>query len=301
MEQREGLVKFQYITCYSLSFRWELHSVTVFLFQYITCYSLSLRVFSDLVRVLMFQYITCYSLSDVQHLLLVNYIGFNTSHVTLYLLMERYLSSRTGFNTSHVTLYRAGKEHAFLFGLFQYITCYSLSTNLQESTASIYRFNTSHVTLYLIPAHGIKRDVRFNTSHVTLYLEESEAMNSPEVFQYITCYSLSENQMQEQFPEIMFQYITCYSLSLQGTQRSNHCRVSIHHMLLFIEKMCEWNMAGNRVSIHHMLLFIVGIRFKTGPGNMFQYITCYSLSELQSGKPPETLVSIHHMLLFIRE
>ena len=86
MEQREGLVKFQYITCYSLSFRWELHSVTVFLFQYITCYSLSLRVFSDLVRVLMFQYITCYSLSDVQHLLLVNYIGFNTSHVTLYRL-----------------------------------------------------------------------------------------------------------------------------------------------------------------------------------------------------------------------
>ena len=78
------VVLFQYITCYSLSFRWELHSVTVFLFQYITCYSLSLRVFSDLVRVLMFQYITCYSLSDVQHLLLVNYIGFNTSHVTLY-------------------------------------------------------------------------------------------------------------------------------------------------------------------------------------------------------------------------
>ena len=34
--------------------------------------------------------------------------------------------------------------------------------------------------------------LRFNTSHVTLY---------------------PENQMQEQFPEIMFQYITCYSLS----------------------------------------------------------------------------------------
>ncbi len=127
MEQREGLVKFQYITCYSLSFRWELHSVTVFLFQYITCYSLSLRVFSDLVRVLM----------------------------------------------------------------FQYITCYSLSIELADKVLPKNRFNTSHVTLYLIPAHGIKRDVRFNTSHVTLYLEESEAMNSPEVFQYITCYSLS--------------------------------------------------------------------------------------------------------------
>ena len=225
---------------------------------------------------------------------------FNTSHVTLYLNTTVVYADIGGFQ--YITCYSLSSRqrtrflvwsvsihHMLLFigsgkslhcakMMFQYITCYSLSTNLQESTASIYRFNTSHVTLYLIPAHGIKRDVRFNTSHVTLYLEESEAMNSPEVFQYITCYSLSENQMQEQFPEIMFQYITCYSLSLQGTQRSNHCRVSIHHMLLFIEKMCEWNMAGNRVSIHHMLLFIVGIRFKTGPGNMFQYITCYSLS-----------------------
>ena len=171
MEQREGLVKFQYITCYSLSFRWELHSVTVFLFQYITCYSLSLRVFSDLVRVLMFQYITCYSLSDVQHLLLVNYIGFNTSHVTLY----------------HSLL-----KISFLIIPFQYITCYSLSIELADKVLPKNRFNTSHVTLYRLQIRRPGNRKHVSIHHMLLFIYGLEVVFTSVIwFQYITCYSLS--------------------------------------------------------------------------------------------------------------
>ena len=179
-------------------------------------------------------------------------------HMLLFILKSVFTGeTETCFNTSHVTLYLNTTVVYADIGGFQYITCYSLSSR-QRTRFLVWSVSIHHMLLFI---RVVNKKVLTNT-----------------LFQYITCYSLSENQMQEQFPEIMFQYITCYSLSLQGTQRSNHCRVSIHHMLLFIEKMCEWNMAGNRVSIHHMLLFIVGIRFKTGPGNMFQYITCYSLS-----------------------
>ena len=97
-----------------------------------------------------FQYISCYSLSPPNFLYSKLCIGFNTSHVTLYHVLEEVLEVKIdGFNTSHVTLYQAvhGRDlcgensfntsHVTLYHhmltfrsylyKFQYISCYSLS------------------------------------------------------------------------------------------------------------------------------------------------------------------------------
>ena len=97
-----------------------------------------------------------------------------------------------------------------------------------------------------------------------------------------------------------FQYITCYSLSKSTVQNEKQTPVSIHHMLLFIQKEREIREDKEEVSIHHMLLFIgqgdcsplVCCCFNTSHVTLylgftkveedkygwFQYITCYSLS-----------------------
>ena len=75
--------------------------------------------------------------------------GFNTSHVTLYLMplsfQIKYLKC---FNTSHVTLYQCGYVLATTVHGFQYISCYSLSKERKTRLTIPVSFNTSHVTLY---------------------------------------------------------------------------------------------------------------------------------------------------------
>ena len=142
-----------------------------------------------------FQYISCYSLSGIPHLrcrdgmevsihLMLLFIvhfqirkmpsnyGFNTSHVTLYQKVLRYLYRlRKSFNTSHVTLYR----------LWQYLTkilhlC----------------FNTSHVTLYLNIL--FRQYTRKLFQYISCYsLSKAKALIRfvETGFQYISCYSLS--------------------------------------------------------------------------------------------------------------
>ena len=142
--------------------------------------------------------------------------------------------------------------------MFQYITCYSLSTVDSNLCAVSSRFNTSHVTLYLWQQKQVHLWNSFNTSHVTLYhwpifpgthyslvsihhmllficSRQDSGENVPG-FQYITCYSLSKKRVRKNTGRILFQYITCYSLSTR------------YH---------GWWRRGKR----------------------FQYITCYSLSK----------------------
>ena len=98
-----------------------------------------------------FQYISCYSLSKLRMRLYQMDMSFNTSHVTLYRIF--YMAAKANlisFNTSHVTLYRGNERprltwisvsiHLMLLFIrpwkcckknrsaFQYISCYSLST-----------------------------------------------------------------------------------------------------------------------------------------------------------------------------
>ena len=123
------ILKFQYISCYSLSrkgmgygtsgMRVSIHLMLLFI--WLCLYKVSCG--------LMFQYISCYSLSWNGEYKWDGTIRFNTSHVTLYLhpasqssahvrvsihLMLLFIISfsteftilKTRFNTSHVTLYR---------------------------------------------------------------------------------------------------------------------------------------------------------------------------------------------------
>ena len=98
------------------------------------------------------------------------------------------------------------------------------------------RVSIHHMLLFI--SHAVRAlivDTCFNTSHVTLY---------------------PENQMQEQFPEIMFQYITCYSLS--GFRFRRGCGktvVSIHHMLLFIGSRSENWILSARFNTSHVTLY----------------------------------------------
>ena len=141
----------------------------------------------------------------------------------------------------------------FVFALFQYISCYSLSCTLSiclsTFAVSIHLmllfinvrvrnpvhydgFNTSHVTLYHFCIQTIKRLLhRFNTSHVTLY----------------------------RFNTIFF----CLGFD-----------VSIHLMLLFILYTVS-SVSTVVVSIHLMLLFI-----DDGTGDITYSITSFNTSHV---------------------
>ena len=192
---------------------------------------------SDTFRTLWtFQYISCYSLSNGKknsrngqqvsiHLMLlfISFAGiidgkrnrFNTSHVTLYRIQKR----NTGnlyhcFNTSHVTLYLVLCAVASLVCLFQYISCYSLSTTTvkiiqKKTTVSIHLmllfigYDLFSLSLYgmfqYISCYSLSAalDIStctalcFNTSHVTLYPVVGIRSKKAKGFQYISCYSLS--------------------------------------------------------------------------------------------------------------
>ena len=119
--------KFQYISCYSLSWSLQLpvlhnylvsiHLMLLFIFK---LRSVHLVSFS-------FQYISCYSLSWSWQR------GRSIHQVSIHLMLlfiqgrQEYVLTLSSFNTSHVTLYR----------YISLLRCYFLSS-----------FNTSHVTLY---------------------------------------------------------------------------------------------------------------------------------------------------------
>ena len=98
--------------------------------------------------------------------------------------------------------------------MFQYISCYSLSGQGKLAMFTVVSFNTSHVTLYLAtPLLAKLEKTSFNTSHVTLYLMVDQHVYVHFQFQYISCYSLSQNVTITDAFRVQFQYISCYSLS----------------------------------------------------------------------------------------
>ena len=126
-DKLELLKKFQYISCYSLSFAKEILDIACKGFQYISCYSLSLAK----------------EIAEWQ------LICFNTSHVTLYLSLAMcYLPIKACFNTSHVTLYPSRQsilQNPSARFNTSHVTLYQYE-DLEEQ--GLLGFNTSHVTLY---------------------------------------------------------------------------------------------------------------------------------------------------------
>ena len=119
-----------------------------------------------------FQYISCYCLS-------VPLWGGNTQ--------------RTGFQ--YISCYCLSSQNRIAFRKkirFQYISCYCLSDNTKAWGGDTVYFNTSHVTVYL--RYFFRRVfffADFNTSHVTVYRCRLIRKFFLQVFQYISCYCLS--------------------------------------------------------------------------------------------------------------
>ena len=119
--------------------------------------------------------------------------------------------------------------------MFQYIPCYSLSQQEEQSKGREVCFNTSHVTLYLCLIRKERQMLAsFNTSHVTLYLFNACSDCPLSKFQYIPCYSLSVDRYIYKVPELSFNtsHVTLYQYRRRRQQ--NRMVVSIHPMLLFI-------------------------------------------------------------------
>ena len=154
--------------------------------------------------------------------------------------------------------------------------CYCQSNSIIYNI--LYCFNISHVTLYRKYSCQNSRR-RWVSIHLMLLFIFFCILFllSPSWFQYISCYSLSVQgaaempwlisfntshvtlylqQMVADADEVTFQHISCYSLSDQYTVKPFSNTVSIHLMLLFIEK-----------KLSDMEQKIA-----------FQYISCYSLS-----------------------
>ena len=121
-----------------------------------------------------------------------------------------------------------------------------------------------------------------------------------QMFQYISCYSLSGSIGELSVVNRLFQYISCYSLSIKTMVSVGIRKVSIHLMLLFIGLLqsnsephspfqyisCySLSVTGNtygakdvRFNTSHVTLYRKTIQYPQYPFCRFQYISCYSLS-----------------------
>ena len=209
----------------------------------------------------MFQYISCYSLSEYGNLKKLQKSCFNTSHVTLYRVKTQLRADHPrSFNTSHVTLYLNVKQfiekrkRVSIHLMLLFILLLQPVQNCQARFQYISCYSLSKPKLL---SSSTKQ--RFNTSHVTLY----------RISIYRDCQGTS------------FQYISCYSLSNYRNPFIRDSFVSIHLMLLFIERSVSMQRYTKTVSIHLMLLFIRNRFPDIVVYGSFQYISCYSLSGIR--------------------
>ena len=140
---------------------------------------------------------------------------------------------------------------------FQYISCYGLSecglSGLRIKGISIHlmlRFIGKEVTVENLDSH-------FNTSHVTVYLHGTESVGCT--------FRISIH--------LMLRFISSTSSSFLSTKT-----ISIHLMLRFISNGFSRHSQQMSISIHLMLRFIASGGRPTARISIFQYISCYGLS-----------------------
>ena len=161
-----------------------------------------------------------------------------------------------GFNTSHVILY----PH---LPYFRRAICSG--------------FNTSHVILYLLRYLRVASTIQVSI-HLMLFFIKTLAKDVGKsiVFQYISCYSLSDLWGETEggktgfntshvilylkdyvsSPTLSaFQYISCYSLSKAKEGEADGEHVSIHLMLFFIDKDLYCNRHKRSFNTSHVILY----------------------------------------------
>ena len=112
------------------------------------------------IQIFKFQYIPCYGLSKRTPYAFTFYQYFNTSHVTVYLILGYFFRSTfPNFNTSHVTVYPLSNKNLLQFPTFQYIPCYGLSNLPFKSLIFFARFQ-------YIPCYGLSNGANITTGYI---------------------------------------------------------------------------------------------------------------------------------------
>ena len=204
---------FQYISCYSLSMTryrmlWMFHRfntshVTLYLessinrsvILHVSIHLMLLFITCSVVCMCMiwwFQYISCYSLS------------FHKDRRGVFDRMFQYISC---YSLSLQAEYYIRTETEF-----QYISCYSLSAGCNGYNGGCCVSIHLMLLFIYIPAILGVLGVRFNTSHVTLYQETGSLKEDTIGFQYISCYSLSQKALKQQYQKKCFNtsHVTLY-------------------------------------------------------------------------------------------
>ena len=162
---------------------------------------------------------------------------------------------------------------------FQYISCYCLSFLFMSRIILVYYFNTSHVTVYLIELFCVRFcHYDFNTSHVTVYRPCNNIRYCYGcIFQYISCYCLSNKDLLYQFqvPDFNTSHVTVYRTTKEVDDYERKFQ--------YISCYC--------LSIPRIRTF--------SAFSSFQYISCYCLSLPHLPHVFPRIISIHLMLLFI--
>ena len=154
--------------------------------------------------------------------------------------------------------------------------CYCQSNSIIYNI--LYCFNTSHITLYRKQSKSVRRQVTcFNTSHVTLYLSMSiKFPHCKHCFNtsHVTLYHLLKKFQILLVKGFNTSHVTLYHSPGSGSTMLLGFNTS--HVTLYRQS----------ISLLHLYL-------------KFQYISCYSLSIIETLWNVKKFVSIHLMLLFI--
>ena len=143
---------------------------------------------------IIFQYIPCYGLSLHAFFRCLSISYFNTSHVTVYQILMRFIrEAHKYFNTSHVTVYR--------------------KLPIQFNSALFY-FNTSHVTVYQVTMEMCVNIRKISIHPMLRFI--IRVLFHPYCITYISIHPMLR------FIIVYFSYITALVL------------ISIHPMLRFI-------------------------------------------------------------------
>ena len=208
--------------------------------------------------------------------------SFNTSHITLYQTSGTGTDRRKQVSIHLMLLFIDGTligHHTIT--LFQYISCYSLSVKAVQTFPVYTRFNTSHVTLYRFCRSDSNHRNPVSIHLMLLFISISPALLSQHfdvsihlmllfiIFAQINCnflYSFNTS------------HVTLYQHLEQPSSSARSC-FNTSHVTLYLPSLVG-TLSVINVSIHLMLLFI-GEHFNGQDVTItFQYISCYSLSEI---------------------
>ena len=96
----------------------------------------------------------------------------------------------------------------------------------------------------------------FNTSHVTVYHCPNLAYGQPDKFQYISCYCLSttHRQIVGLISNFNTSHVTVYPVMVKEFDAV--CFISIHLMLLFIEKIPTETLRWLHFNTSHVTVYL---------------------------------------------